>query len=115
VWVEHLRRRDANLVELLDRHQVACHPFVVGEIACGRLGRRDEILSLLAALPPSPVLTHEEAMAFLDARGLAAAGIGWIDVHLLGSAVLGRQALWTRDRRLHGAATRLGIAFGVAR
>jgi predicted nucleic acid-binding protein len=57
VWVDHLRRRDAKLVELLGRHEVACHPLVVGEIACGRLGRRDEILSLLAALPPSPVLT----------------------------------------------------------
>ena len=110
VWVDHLRSHDESLVALLTSNRVACHPFVIGEVACGRLRRRDEILSLLAALPSCPVLAHEEALAFLDANDLAGAGIGWVDVHLLGAAVLGRCSLWTRDSRLRKAAARLGLA-----
>ena len=113
VWVDHLRRRDPGLVQLLGGHRVSCHPFVIGEIACGRLRKRSEILSLLAALPPSPLITHREAMAFLEARALAGFGIGWIDVHLLASAVLGRCSVWTRDSRLERAAQRVGVAFDV--
>ena len=110
VWVDHLRRRDAALVDLLSAHRVACHPFVIGEVACGRLDNRHEVLGLLAALPAAPVLSPEEALAFLEARALDGSGIGWIDVHLLGSAVLGRHQLWTRDGRLQDAAKRVGVA-----
>jgi predicted nucleic acid-binding protein len=111
VWVDHLRRTDAGLVGLLREHRVSCHPFVIGELACGRLQSRQEILNLLAALPPSPVLSHEEAIGFLHARGLAGTGVGWVDVHLLGSAVLGQRLFWTRDGQLAKAATRLRVAF----
>ena len=38
---------------------------------------------------------------------MVASVIGWIDVHLLGSSVLGRSQLWTRDVRL-GAAEKHG-------
>lgn len=112
VWVDHLRSRDEGLVALLDANRVACHPFVIGEVACGHLRRRDEILGLLAALPSCPVLAHDEALAFLDARALAGTGIGWVDVHLLGSAMLGGSSLWTREGRLRKAAARLGLAHG---
>jgi len=111
VWIDHLRRRDARLVALLERDRVACHPFVIGEIACSRLRNRAEVLTLLAALPASPVPTHDEALGFLEVRNLAATGIGWIDVHLLASAVLGGTPLWTRDGRLAAVARRLGLAF----
>jgi hypothetical protein len=111
VWIDHLRRRDAGLAALLEQGRVTCHPFVIGEIACGRLRNRQEILTLLAALPAAPVLTPAEALEFLEARHLAATGIGWLDVHLLGSSVLGRSPLWTRDGRLAAIARRLGIAF----
>lgn len=111
VWVDHLRRSDARLVDLLREHRVACHPFVIGELACGQLRSQQEILSLLAALPPSPVLTHDEAIGFLHARGLAGTGVGWVDVHLLGSAVLGQRLFWTRDGQLAKAARGLRVAF----
>jgi predicted nucleic acid-binding protein len=110
VWVDHLRRRNTGLVDLLEHAAVVCHPFVVGEIACGHLIRREEILALLGSLPGSPVLGHAEALAFLDARRLAGTGVGWVDVHVLGSAVLGGHDLWTLDARLRRAASRLGIA-----
>lgn len=114
VWVDHLRRGDAALSTLLEAGDVACHPFVIGEVACGRLRQRREILSLLGALPSVEVASHEEAIAFMEARALDGRGVGWIDVHLLASAALARVALWTRDRRLREAARRLGCAYALA-
>ena len=112
VWVDHLRRGSRRLAALLEDAQVLVHPFVIGELACGRLSDPDEILGLMAALPAAEEATHDEALAFLGARGLAGRGIGWIDVHLLASAALTGVPLWTRDRRLGRAADDLGIAFG---
>jgi predicted nucleic acid-binding protein len=109
VWVDHLRRRNARLVSLLERDAVWCHPFIIGEIACGSLVRRDEVLSLLAALPQAPTADHREALAFVEANRLMGS-VGWIDVHLLASAKLVGLSLWTLDRRLASAASALGIA-----
>lgn len=108
VWVEHLRRGVDRLAALLRDGRVLCHPFVIGELACGPLRKRAEILGLLATLPRTPVLEQREALHFVDAHGLV--GVGWIDVHLLGSAVVGRVRLWTGDRALARAAARLRVA-----
>jgi predicted nucleic acid-binding protein len=110
VWVDHFRKRDHALAELLESGSVECHPFVIGELACGNLQSRSEILSLLDELPLVPVVEHEEALAFLQANNLGGSGLGWIDVHLLAAARLGGTTLWTRDRRLAKAAVRLNLA-----
>jgi predicted nucleic acid-binding protein len=112
VWIEHLRRGSVMLTDHLTRGDVWSHPFVIGELACGRLTRRAEILHLLAALPQAPVLDHLEVLAFVDAQELAGRGIGWIDAHLLASARLARIPLWTLDRRLAAAARRLSLDAG---
>jgi predicted nucleic acid-binding protein len=109
VWVDHFRRADPELVSLLEGAAVECHPFVIGELACGRMSRREEILGLLQSLPRVPVAEHHEALAFVEKHDLAGAGIGWIDVHLLASARLGHTRFWTRDRRLATLAHSLGI------
>ena len=106
VWIDHFRRYDWKLAALLDQGQVECHPFVVGELACGTLRQRDEILTLLRVLPEVPVAEHDEALAFVERHQLTGKGIGWIDVHLLASAHLARTSLWTADRRLRAAARR---------
>ena len=113
VWVEHLRRGDLVLGGLLERELVLCHPFVIGELACGALRRRDEVISLLSALPQAPLAGHEEAMLLLDERGIAGRGIGWIDVHLLASAMLGNARLWTLDRRLAAVAKTIAVSAAV--
>lgn len=105
VWIDHLRRRNRALGALLDHAQVICHPFVIGEIALGRLANRPEILRLLSELPSARVVRHEDALALIEARGLAGAGIGWVDVHLLASALVERAPLWTLDRRLAAVAS----------
>ena len=109
VWVDHLRHGNRELIEHLEAGEVACHPFVIGELACGRLKDRREILGLLERLPAVPVASHDEAMAFVEARRLDRRGLGWVDVHLLASAVLGGARLWTLDRRLAEAASATGM------
>jgi len=109
VWVEHLRRGDPALIGLLNREEVECHLFIVGELACGLLRRRSEVLELLQKLPHVPVASHEEVLTFIEQRRLMGRGIGWIDAHLLASAGLADTQLWTRDRRLSDVARALGL------
>jgi predicted nucleic acid-binding protein len=112
VWIEHLRRGETALVRMLESSLVLCHPFVIGELACGHLHDRAEVLDALGKLPRTPVASHDEALIFLDQHGLAGRGIGWIDVHLLASTVLASDAyLWTRDKRLAAVAADLGFNY----
>ena len=110
VWVDYLRRGNTGLRQLLDDAEVACHPFVIGELACGTLRNRDAILNMLAHLPGAPVAEHREVLALVGARHLMGRGLGWVDAHLLASALLAESQLWTLDRSLNGAAERLRIA-----
>jgi len=111
VWVDHLRRGDTQLAELLEGGGVVMHPFVVGEIACGTLADRPLILELLQALATVVVADNDEALGFIERHGLYGKGIGFIDVHLLASVALTAGAsLWTRDKRLHSVAEELGLA-----
>ncbi len=109
VWIDHFRRGNARLRTLLQGGQVSTHPFVVGELACGNLRNREEILGLLATLPEARAAVHNEVMALLKARHLHGSGIGWIDAHLLASALLSHSGLWTLDRPLARVAATLEI------
>lgn len=109
VWVGHLRAGDPILTRLLDGNHVLSHPWVVGELALGRLVRRGEILTLLRSLPQAMVATAEEVLTFIDRHGLHGLGVGYVDVHLLAATHLTPDArLWTRDKRLAAAAAQLG-------
>src|SRR3954454_16263126 len=113
VWIDHFRQGDPALATALEAGQVLMHPFVVGELACGNLARRGEVLGLLQALPQAPVATDNEALGFIDRRNLMGRGIGYIDVHLLASVALdGTATLWTRDKRLAALAVHLALADG---
>ena len=109
VWVAHLRHGNVGLDALLNEGHVVCHLFVVGELACGNLKNRREILSLLEALPMAPLAEHEEVMEFIENHGLMGKGLGYIDVHLLSSAILSRIPLWTLDKNLDKVALKLGL------
>jgi len=105
IWVDHLRRADSQLVELLQRRAVLTHPFVIGEIACGSLSDRAAILELLQDLPAAVVADADEVLAFIERHALHGKGIGYVDIHLLASAALTPGAtIWTRDKRLGAAA-----------
>lgn len=109
VWIEHFRAGNDRLKTLLLNEQVLCHPFVVGELACGKLQRRSEILRMLKALPQAHLPEHEEVLSFLEARRLYGRGIGWVDAHLLASALLTGCSLWTFDKPLRRAAAALNV------
>jgi predicted nucleic acid-binding protein len=111
VWVDHLRRGNPGLIELLSDVKVVCHPFIVGELACGNLRNRLEILSLLQSLPTAPEIDHEDLLQFIERHRLMGRGLGLIDVHLLASAQVAAIPLWTRDRRLNQAAAALDAAY----
>lgn len=104
VWVSHLRETHSGLVNILNDGKVACHPFIIGELACGCVKNRTSLLSLLEALPMVLLVEHEEVLAFIDNHDLMGKGLGYIDVHLLASAVLSGLPLWTLDKKLEKAA-----------
>ncbi|HUC75039.1 MAG TPA: type II toxin-antitoxin system VapC family toxin [Vicinamibacterales bacterium] len=109
IWIDHGRRRDGQLVEWLSEGLVLGHPFVHGELACGEMPRRTEVLALLEQLPSATVVSHEEVLHFLDRHRLMGHGLGWIDLHLLASTLVSRATLATRDRRLARDADALGV------
>ncbi|MDP6579651.1 MAG: PIN domain-containing protein [Vicinamibacterales bacterium] len=110
VWVDHLRRGNDRLASLLDDGSALCHPLVIGELACGNLAQRDRILALLTSLPEAPVAEHAEVLELVRSRRLHGQGLGWIDMHLMASALLAGCPLWTLDKRLETTARRLGAA-----
>jgi predicted nucleic acid-binding protein len=109
VWVDHLRKRNPTLVEMLEQAQVWTHSFVIGELACGNLAQRSKVLDALAELPQAPLASHEEVIAFVEARRLMGCGLGWIDLHLLASATLAKMPFWTVDKRLSTVAAELHL------
>jgi len=112
IWIDHLRAGDEELVALLNSAQVLSHPFVVGELACGKLRSRDEVLTLIGDLPQVTVATDAEVLYFIEQHGLMGRGIGYIDTHILAAVSLaGPARLWTRDKRLDAVAVDLGLVF----
>ncbi len=110
VWIHHIHRSRADLVEYLMEGRVLSHPFLIGELACGRIRGREELLAALCALPAARLSSHEEAISMVDRHSLAGRGLGWVDVHLLAAARLSGALLLTDDRALRAAAQDLGIA-----
>ncbi len=110
VWVDHLRKKEPHLVALLEHNQVLMHPMIRGELACGYSHNRDQILSLFKDLPQAFEATHDEALYCLDMHKLSGKGVGFVDLNLLASTLLTKNALlWTRDRRLQKLALSLDI------
>lgn len=111
IWVTHLRAGHPALERMLEGGLVLAHPWVVGELALGRLSRRRELLGLLSSLPQAMVATTEEILTLVERHELYGLGIGYVDAQLLAATRLTPDArLWTNDQRLAAAASRLGCA-----
>ncbi len=109
VWIDHLRKGNSTLKHLLNDGEVLTHPFVIGELACGDLKNRTEILRLLNELPKAVVAENNEVFQFIESNHLYGLGIGWIDVHLLASAILSKVTMMTLDKPIAEAAERLKV------
>ena len=114
VWIRFLSNRSpyaAELDELLSRDEVSGHDFVYGELLIGDKGGRRELLTNYGRMDRALVIAHSDIVAFVRDRKLHGRGVGWIDVHLLASALVGRLKLWTTDPALATLAKELGISY----
>ena len=112
VWIEFLEKQAAAIDSLLTNVAVRCHPFVIGELVVGDLGRRRKLISALGTVRQLDVVEDEDVVEFVRNKKLAGRGIGYIDCHLLASVYFDRPTyLWTSDKRLRSAAVELGIAY----
>jgi len=94
----------------INSEEVMCHPFVPGELACGNLKNRNQILSLLSSLPMTNNAEHEEVLQVIESNQLMGKGLGYVDIHLIASAMLTGIPIWTNDRKLEQVAKTLHIS-----
>ena len=111
VWIDHFHQSDENLKELLLSNQVCIHPFILGELSCGNITNREEVLSLLRTLRSIDLVMDEEVFLLIEERKLFGKGLGFIDIHLLASAIIYHVPIWTRDKSLMRVAAELGIDY----
>lgn len=110
VWIDHLRKPEVELQELLHNDEVVTHPFVRLELALGSIANREKVLCDLALLPHVPVAEIDELFSLLELRKLYRRGIGVTDLHLIASALFDKTiSIWTRDRRLGEIAEEFGL------
>ena len=109
VWIDHFHHSDELLKELLLSNQVCIHPYILGELSCGYKSNRQEVLSLLRTLKGIDLVLEEEVFIFIEERKLYGKGLGFIDIHLLASAMVHHVPIWTRDKSLKRVAIELGI------
>jgi predicted nucleic acid-binding protein len=109
VWVDHLRSHNQELADLLDAEEVLVHPFVIGELACGNIKNRREVLALLHALPTAPKVDDDEILFFIERHSLMGRGLGLVDMHLLASTMIAPCLIWTRDKPLKTVAKEMAI------
>jgi hypothetical protein len=114
VWIRFLANRSPYAMEmdrLLGRDEVAGHEFIYGELLIGDRGGRAKLLSQYGQMHQAVTLAHSDIVSFVRAKKFNGRGVGWLDVHLLGSALIGRMQLWTADVNLSILAKELDIAF----
>ncbi len=111
VWVSHLRDGNCHLEKLLNNGDVMCHPFVIGELACGNMENREEVLLLLHSLPTARSAEQSEVLGFINVNRLMGRGLGLIDIHLLTSALLSDVLFWTLDKKLRFVSFEFNVGY----
>lgn len=117
VWVDHFRRRNEALANLLTLDLALTHPMIVTELACGTPpAPRSRTLADIATLPQTRQASLTEVRELIGREQLFGLGCGLVDLTLLASALLTPGAeLWTQDKRLVQLAQRFRIAYEPAR
>lgn len=111
IWIRHFRSANHILSEELMRSQVSTHQFIIGELACGNLPNRKQTLQYFSNLPQAPTCLDKEVMFLIERHDLMGKGIGYIDAHLLASAMVSNHKLWTADKRLQEIAHSFNATF----
>ncbi len=110
VWIDHFRRGNPKLVELLAGLRIATHEFVIGELILGTLPRLSPEADALRTLPIAPTLDHDACVQFVETHALIGKGLGWVDVHILSATASTKAKLWTLDRAVRRVAESLDIS-----
>lgn len=114
VWIRFLANRApfaATLEALLRQGDVCGHDFVFGELLMGDKGGRTQLLRDYALMHQVPLVSQSEVAEFVRRRRLHGRGIGWVDTHLLASALVSHTRLWTADPRLGEVARELSVEY----
>ena len=114
VWIRFLANRAphaAHLDRLLEDDEAAGHDLVQGELLIGDPGGRSQLLVHYAVIHRIAAARHTEIVEFVKSHNLHGLGIGWIDAHLLYSAIVNHVDLWTADERLAGLAKKAGVGY----
>ena len=115
VWIDHFRTENKLLSRLLLQGAIVLHEFILGELAIGNFKNRKEILSLLDSIPKLSKLTHDEFIYFLEQHSFYGKGVGFVDIHLLGSTKLAGVKIWTLDKKLLKLAKSLNLNYELKR
>jgi hypothetical protein len=111
IWIQHFRSANTELSDLLARGRVSIHQFIIGELACGNLPERKDTLQYFSHLPMASSCLDREVMHLIETRKLAGKGIGYVDAHLLSSAIVNHHKLWTSDKLLQELANELRVGY----
>jgi predicted nucleic acid-binding protein len=109
IWIDHLNNSNDELKKLLNSNRVCIHPFIIGELSCGNISNRKEILSLLNALPRIEPALEEEVFTLIENKKLHGIGLGFVDVNLIASALIHGVKIWTNDKTLKRISKKLNI------
>jgi predicted nucleic acid-binding protein len=109
VWANHIARPDPKFRLLLNENKVLGHAFVLGELLLGNLKNRKAFRSDYESLTQADLSENGEVLRMMEEHRLPGTGIGYVDAHILASAMLMRCKLLTRDKRLVLAATKVGV------
>lgn len=110
IWIDHLRKSEPVLVDLLERDQVCVHQSVITELALGNLKNRSFFLKMLERLMIVRNVDDQGVRHLVEERHLWGRGLSAVDAALLASVVvIPGVSLWTRDKRLRQAARDVGV------
>ena len=111
VWAQHIRSKVGAFAAALEAGDVLIHPFVIGELACGQIKNRLEILSFMRHLPEVLPVSFLEFLHFVEKRNISGSGIGFVDAHVLASSEVDKMTLWTLDKPLLYIARKLDLSY----
>jgi predicted nucleic acid-binding protein len=117
VWIHFLANRApyaSELERLLAVDEVAGHELVYGELLIGDRGGRVKLLSAHEQIHQASTVPHSDVVEFVRSRRLHGRGAGWIDIHLLASAVAGRLKLWSADPHFSALAAELQVSYQIS-
>ena len=114
VWIRYFRnelKEAAVLRYLLQQDQVCAHPLVYGELLIGDKGGRKPMLAAYNRMRRLEMVPHEYVVEFVNLRHLNGRGIGWVDIQILASAMVGRVPVWSADLPFAAIARELGFGY----